>query len=34
MGVLDNGTYKLADEKGVIKALINGDLLNLYKDYF
>ena len=34
VGVLNNGTYKLADEKRVLKALINGDLLKLYKDYF
>ncbi len=34
VGVLDNGTYKLADKKGVLKALINGDLLKLYKNYF
>ena len=34
IGVLDNRTYKLADKKGVLKALINGDLLKLYKDYF
>ncbi len=33
MGVLGNGTYKLADKKGVLKASINGDLLKLYKDY-
>ena len=33
IGVLDNRTYKLADEKGVLKAPINGDLLKLYKDY-
>ncbi len=33
IGVLGNGTYKLADEKGVLKAPINGDLLKLYKDY-
>ncbi len=33
VGVLGNGTYKLADEKEVLKASINGDLLKLYKDY-
>src|SRR6266542_1505876 len=33
VGVLGNRTYKLADEKGVLKAPINGDLLKLYKDY-
>ena len=31
--ILGNRTYKLADEKGVLKAPINGDLLKLYKDY-
>ena len=33
ISVLGNRTYKLADEKGVLKASINGDLLKLYKDY-
>ena len=33
ISVLSNRTYKLADEKGVLKASINGDLLKLYKDY-
>ena len=34
IGILDNEMYKLADEKEVLKVLINGDLLKLYKDYF
>ncbi len=34
VNILGNETYKLADEKGVFKALINRDLLKLYKDYF
>ncbi len=33
MGILGNRIYKLADEKEVLKALINEDLLKLYKDY-
>src|SRR6266540_5438928 len=33
VAILDNGTYKLADERGILKALINGDLLKLYKGY-
>ena len=31
--ILGNDTYKLADEHGTLKALINGDLLKLYKGY-
>ena len=33
VAILDNGTYKLANERGTLKALINGDLLKLYKGY-
>ena len=33
VAILENRTYKLADERGILKALINGDLLKLYKDY-
>ena len=33
VAILRNGTYKLADECGILKALINGDLLKLYKGY-
>ena len=33
VAILGNGTYKLADERGILKALINGDLLKLYKGY-
>ena len=33
VAILGNGTYKLANECGTLKALINGDLLKLYKDY-
>ncbi len=33
MSILGNKTYKLANKKEVLKALINKDLLKLYKDY-
>ncbi len=33
VAILGNGTYKLADEHGTLKAPINGDLLKLYKGY-
>ncbi len=33
VAILGNGTYKLADECGTLKAPINGDLLKLYKGY-
>jgi len=33
MSVLNNNIYKLADEKGLLKALINKDLLKLYINY-
>jgi len=33
VAILGNGTYKLADERETLKALINGDLLKLYKSY-
>src|SRR6266498_39165 len=33
VAILENGTYKLADECGTLKAPINGNLLKLYKDY-
>ena len=33
VAILGNGTYKLADERGILKAPINGDLLKLYKGY-
>ncbi len=33
VGILGNRMYKLADEKGVLKASINEELLKLYKDY-
>ena len=33
VAILGNGTYKLADERGTLKAPINGDLLRLYKSY-
>ncbi len=33
VSILSNEIYKLADEKGVLKIPINGDLLKLYKDY-
>ena len=29
--ILENGTYKLANKCGTLKAPINGDLLKLYK---
>src|SRR6266540_4226941 len=31
--ILENGTYKLADERRTLKAPINGDLLKIYKSY-
>src|SRR6266540_518916 len=31
VAILGNGTYKLVDERGTLKAPINGDLLKLYK---
>src|SRR6266540_1025381 len=33
VAILGSGTYKLADERETLKALINGDLLKLYKSY-
>ena len=33
VAILGNGTYKLADERGILKAPINRDLLKLYKGY-
>jgi len=33
VAILRNGTYKLADERETLKALINRDLLKLYKSY-
>ena len=33
VAILENGTYKLADEYGTLKAPINRDLLKLYKSY-
>ena len=33
VAILGNETYKLADERGILKAPINGDLLKLYKNY-
>ena len=33
VAILGNGTYKLADKRGTLKAPINGDLLKLYKSY-
>ncbi len=33
IAILENGTYKLVDEHGTLKALINEDLLKLYKGY-
>jgi len=33
VAILGNGTYKLADEHETLKALINRDLLKLYKSY-
>ena len=31
--ILENSTYKLADERRTLKAPINRDLLKLYKGY-
>ena len=33
VAVLENGIYKLADEREILKTPINGDLLKLYKGY-
>ncbi len=33
IAVLENSTYKLADERETLKIPINGDLLKLYKGY-
>ena len=33
VAILGNSTYKLADERGTLKTLINRDLLKLYKGY-
>jgi len=33
VAILENETYKLADERGTLKAPINGNLLKLYKSY-
>jgi len=33
VAILENGTYKLVDERGTLKVPINGDLLKLYKGY-
>jgi len=33
VAILENGTYKLADKRETLKALINKDLLKLYKSY-
>ena len=33
VAILENSTYKLADECETLKAPINGDLLKLYKSY-
>ena len=33
VAILGNSTYKLADECEILKILINGDLLKLYKNY-
>ena len=33
VAILGNGMYKLADERGILKAPINRDLLKLYKGY-
>ena len=33
VAILENGTYKLVDERETLKALINRDLLKLYKGY-
>ena len=33
VAILGNGTYKLADEREILKAPINEDLLKLYKGY-
>ncbi len=33
IAILDNSTYKLTDKRETLKALINRDLLKLYKGY-
>ena len=33
MAILRNSTYKLAEEREILKTPINGDLLRLYKIY-
>src|SRR6266542_6026926 len=33
VAILGNKSYKLVDERGTLKASINGDLLKLYKSY-
>ena len=33
IAILENDTYKLADERRTLKTLINGNLLKLYKGY-
>src|SRR6266540_1687251 len=33
VAILENETYKLANERGILKAPINRDLLKLYKGY-
>src|SRR6266540_1227662 len=33
VAILENGTYKLADERETLKVPINGNLLKLYKNY-
>ncbi len=33
VAILENCTYKLADEHEILKTLINEDLLKLYKSY-
>ena len=33
VAILGNRTYKLADERGILKTPINEDLLKLYKSY-
>ncbi len=34
VAILENSTYKLADERETLKAPINGDLLKIYKRDF
>ena len=33
VAILENSIYKLADEHGILKVPINGDLLKFYKGY-